>query len=506
MSTPLGVPDITRLRYIPLALNTNAGSYPTTTETYFHAAMLRFRIVSTNTYYYATVNTSDSYHYSTSYSAYQLFDTNVSSRWYMSYYAYQRRVAIPATSLKSTWENQTWTNCHWAEGSFPTPIPYEEFVLGSPNFFEFYVYSSNATYMPTNFVLLGQDVEGEWHMLLDKSLSRMYAGNYSNATLEVRGEPSDPGAENDSAISGLASTSSGAGLACNWYMYVKSSAMLGKYNNPHDAYILSKSGENKQAAIHGFAHEISNAFRSSIWGNLRYNYDRSSALFSKTIDDMHLAIYGAPYNNRGCAINGGETFGSRYLIPLTDKIPLRLSCVWGEYKTVKAIPHLYGNVSIEPIPYGTDNKQFVVADHPIQSVQEVYVNDSRVSSYEFINTSDNTGHAIALITFVDPKETSDDIRVVCNGKIHPKTGGMLLNPAEILWDILANISELEITENDLADFRDTCYQLGIESNGGLVDADRTIRSQIDEVMLSVGGLWSGGMEGIAKVYPFSEVV
>ena len=504
MSSPLVNLPIQRIRFIVLAVNSQASGSPTSSEYYMRCAALRF-VRSGGLTEYSYYNTTQNAQYSSSYSAYRLFDSSNSTYWYIGYPSYQSRVAIPAGSKVEEWD-ANYLSCHWAEGSFNTPLPYEYFVEGNGGNFLLATYSSYASSNPTRFVILGQDTDDEWHILCDRSSERVICENYSSVWVPVTAAPSANGSENDGAISGRLNTGFDAVMPCNWYMYVKSSAIDAKLSTSLDIATKGLYGTNAPSAIHGLMHTKSNAFRSSIWGKLQFAYDRDAAALATTVSELSAGVLGAIYNNRGCAIGGGDVFGSRYLIPLTDKIPLRLSCVWGEYKTVKAIPHLYGNASVTPIPYGTDNKQFVIADHAIQSVLEVYVNDVRVNTYEFVNTSDNTGHSIALLTFVDQIETSDDVRVVCNGKIHPKTGGMLLNPAEILWDILANISGLEITENDLADFRDSCYQLGIESHGGIISADVTIRSQIDEIMLSVGGVWSGGMEGIAKVYPFSEVV
>jgi len=502
MSTPLETPDIQRIRFIVLAVNSRSAYTPNYNPSNVYGFQFYFRNPSNSVLYHSNYATASSYY--SSYTPYRFFDTNYSTYWEIAS-AQNYSVAIPSDSKQDTWEKTSDTHCWWAEGDFGTPVPYADFLLNSGGRFFLYAYNY-AYYSPTHFVVLGQDLVGEWHVLVDRSATRVLLENYSSTYLDVEGVVGANGSENEAAIKTLQLTSSGAALASNWFMYVKDNAIAGTANV---GLGLASSGffnTGKPASIHGRIHEVSNSFRSSIWGGLTYPYEFEASIYSKVVSDLSLGILGALYNNRGCAITGGDTFGSRYLIPLTDKIPLRLSCVWGEYKTVKAIPHLYGNTSVSPIPYGTTNKQFVIADHAIHSVQEVYVNDVRVNSYEFLNTSDNTGHAIALLSFVDTKETSDEIRVVCQGKIHPRTGGMLLNPAEILWDILANISGLEITENDLAYFRDTCYQLGIESHGGLIDANKTIRSQIDEVMLSVGGIWSGGMKGIAKVYPFSEVI
>ena len=505
MSFTTAPPTITKIRLIVLATDSRA-SGPNYSNSYCRVArfLLYDGIQGGYVYPYSTNDVTASHYYSSSYLPYYAWDSSYSSFWYTNRFSNSYKVSIDEVFAPTTWQDPNWVACHWNEYTLHTPVGLDHFTPDSNSHFTVYPYNYAHQY-PTLFVAMGCDTNNEWHMLLDRSSNRLVLENYASQELPMEAQ-FVPAYENYSGISGKQSTHADSAIASNWYMYVRSGGISGSYNIGLDAYARSPGGTAMDTAIHGVRIGDFASLRSAIGGKSSYLYEQTSALLAKSVNDLSVGILSSMPNIRGCAITGGDTFGSRYLIPLSDKIPLRLSCVWGEYKTVKAIPHLYGTVSVAPIPYDANYKQFVVADHPIQSVQEVYVNDIKSSSYEFINTSDNTGHAIALITFVDSKETDDDIRVVCTGKLHPITGGLLLNPAEVLWDILANISGLEIVESDLADFRDSCYQLGIESHGGVIDANKTIRSQIDEVMASVGGIWSGGMDGIAKVYPFSEVI
>jgi hypothetical protein len=85
--------------------------------------------------------------------------------------------------------------------------------------------------------------------------------------------------------------------------------------------------------------------------------------------------------------------------------------------------------------------------------------------------------------------------------MHPDTGELLGNPADIIWDLLANICSLPVTYDDLDTFRAECREIGISLCGLLKSDTITIRAQTDEILTSCGAVWSGGMPGLARIYP-----
>ncbi|HFE31934.1 MAG TPA: carboxypeptidase regulatory-like domain-containing protein [Gammaproteobacteria bacterium] len=188
-------------------------------------------------------------------------------------------------------------------------------------------------------------------------------------------------------------------------------------------------------------------------------------------------------------------------LPLSDRMPLRESTVWGSYKNKETLPLVYGRVPVRPVPYDNSSTLFVCADHACQGVDGVTVDGVDVIAYEFRNDVDDTGHAVAVIELADPLPEGADISVDVRGRMHPDTGALLINPAFVLWDLMANVVGLPVQLADLDQFRTETATLGIELSGIINDPHRSIRSQIDEICASIGAVWSAAMPGIARLYP-----
>lgn len=188
-------------------------------------------------------------------------------------------------------------------------------------------------------------------------------------------------------------------------------------------------------------------------------------------------------------------------LPLSDRLPLRQSTVWGSYKDKRTLPIVYGRTVVEPIPYDNSGQVFVLADHACQGVDRVTRDDIATDAFAFYNDTDDTGHAIAVLELAEPLAHGEHLRVNLRGKQHPAHGGLLSNPAEVLWDLLANVIGLPVSLADLDQFRAETASAGIEIGGIIDDASRTIRAQIDDICRSIGAVWSGGMPGIARLYP-----
>lgn len=184
---------------------------------------------------------------------------------------------------------------------------------------------------------------------------------------------------------------------------------------------------------------------------------------------------------------------------LTDPLSLRQSTVWLKYQDVAAIPHVYGKVTVAPLKYRADGRQWVIADHAIQGIDGVMVDGKATTAYGFANAKDNTGHVIALLDLFSPVEES--ISVSVRGK--PATSGLMTNPARIMHDALATLGGTAVTLAQMDAFRtDTA---AIELAGVIDGSQPTTRSQADEIAVSVGAVWSLAMPGIAMRYPLDSV-
>ena len=190
-----------------------------------------------------------------------------------------------------------------------------------------------------------------------------------------------------------------------------------------------------------------------------------------------------------------------FTIPLSDNVPLRNSTVWGSYKNYRALPVGYGVVNMIPVQYDAAGTVFFVLDHPIAGVDLAWINSVPYSGFGWKNDLDATGKAVSFITLNRPLGEGETLSIRVRGKLHPLTGELITNPADILWDFLSDICRLPVQSSDLDAFRSECRNRGITASGLMADGRRTIRTVIDELMVSTGAIWSGGMPGYARIYP-----
>ena len=190
-------------------------------------------------------------------------------------------------------------------------------------------------------------------------------------------------------------------------------------------------------------------------------------------------------------------------IPLSTRLPLRTTAAWGQFSELKAIPWVYGRVSLMPVQYDDQRRQFVLADHPILAITRLARDDVASAAYRWSNTQDNTGHAVALLELGEPLAENERLAVSVQGKRHPRTGELLENPADVVWDLLANLAGIPIEAGDLEAFRGECAAWKLTVGGVVDDPTQTIRGALDNLLSSLGAVWSGGMSGWARLWPTS---
>lgn len=185
--------------------------------------------------------------------------------------------------------------------------------------------------------------------------------------------------------------------------------------------------------------------------------------------------------------------------PLSDSMPLRTSAVWGGWREVRVLPWAWGQVTLAPIQYSDDQRVFLLADHPIQGVDEVKRDDVSTPAWAFYNGVDSTGQAVAFLELAMPLSEGERLAVTLRGRMHPDTGRLLQTPAEILFDILANLAGAQITWAELDDYRTETAHVAL--GGLLADNQVSIRAAVDGLLQSCGGAWAAAMPGIAIAWP-----
>ncbi len=185
--------------------------------------------------------------------------------------------------------------------------------------------------------------------------------------------------------------------------------------------------------------------------------------------------------------------------PLSDNVPLRTSTVWGGWREVRVLPWGWGTVTISPIQYSDDQREFFLLDHPIAGVDEVTRDDVPTRAYSWTNGVDSTNRAVSFLELAEPLADGERLAVTLRGRMHPETGRLLQTPAEILHDVLANLARAPVQWADFDDYRTETAHLVL---GGLLADDKvSIRAAVDGIMQSAGSAWSAAMPGVALTWP-----
>lgn len=176
---------------------------------------------------------------------------------------------------------------------------------------------------------------------------------------------------------------------------------------------------------------------------------------------------------------------------LSDPLPLRSTVVWGNYDSPQPIPLIYGTAVVEPVQFSRDRKKWCIADHACVAIEWVKRDDQK-SPYAFNNTLDSTGHAVAVIELSEPLRDGERLSVRAHGT-------PLVNPADVIADVLS-WAGWGGTSPALAQFRAQCARAGLNV-GGVLHERVTLRAAIAQICDSVGAVWSGGVDGLALLWP-----
>ena len=193
--------------------------------------------------------------------------------------------------------------------------------------------------------------------------------------------------------------------------------------------------------------------------------------------------------------------------PLRERLPLRTTADTGlPYTEVQVIPFVFGRTSVPAVRLNTSGTEWLIADHALQGVDSVRVDDAPTQEFQLLNTSDGVGHEISKLILNGDKDPGVEVAVTVRGLPHPLFGGLLTNPADVIWYILTEISGQAYEFSDFEVFRSECKTQGFDIGGALLNPAQTIWGQIDEIVTSVGGVVSAGIPGFARLYPSPEGV
>lgn len=188
------------------------------------------------------------------------------------------------------------------------------------------------------------------------------------------------------------------------------------------------------------------------------------------------------------------------MTPYSSPLPLRDSTVWTGYGSAVPIPHRYGVCGGAALQYDSLRRVFVWADHASEGVDAVLVGGQPAHGWSWANATDTTGHPVTLVSFDSAQDAGAEVIVRGRGKLHPRTGARIENPADVVWDVLANIAGNPVDESDLGDFRAACAVAGLLAGGSIETADPVI-AVVRGICASLGATFAPDDRALCRLWP-----
>lgn len=181
---------------------------------------------------------------------------------------------------------------------------------------------------------------------------------------------------------------------------------------------------------------------------------------------------------------------------LSDPVPLRTARMLGNYRDDLVLPLVYGDLTEARFPtIRLADDRFLTADHPME-ITAAYIGDRVTQGWQQAFDSDGQGHTWTELRLAAKAPADAVVTVAGRGKRNQKTNELLTNPADVVQDFLAICGR----DEDWSALRAEASRLGLRVAGRIAQA-LVIRAQLDEILQSVGVIWTRGM---ARVYPTSE--
>lgn len=183
---------------------------------------------------------------------------------------------------------------------------------------------------------------------------------------------------------------------------------------------------------------------------------------------------------------------------LSEAVPLRASTTLNGYQTQAYLPWVYGDLRHQQIPtVRISASKYLVADHPM-TVTAVYVDSKKVANFTAVIGDDGTGNTVTYIEIGD-SIGSKTVTVSGTGKLNPRNGQLLDNPADVVTDIMTKCGyDTNLVRQQTQALRVEFGRLNVGVAGVIFDGKQTIRQTLIEICQSVGVIW---LPDIFEQYP-----
>jgi hypothetical protein len=186
---------------------------------------------------------------------------------------------------------------------------------------------------------------------------------------------------------------------------------------------------------------------------------------------------------------------------ITAELPLRDTTEWAGYRNAQPIPVRVGSCGGEALQYDATRTKFVWNGYPSVGIHTVLVGDQRVTNWRWFNAPDDAGVPVTFIVFSEP--VAEGLVVMARGRaaVHPVRGGLIENPADVIWFFVSHIGGVDLPLTRLAAFRQQTIDLPI---GGSVETAQQLYAIARSICDSVAAICSPDMLGFARLWPEFE--
>lgn len=191
------------------------------------------------------------------------------------------------------------------------------------------------------------------------------------------------------------------------------------------------------------------------------------------------------------------------MIPISAPLPIRTTVAWGQFRDAEPIPHRFGSTNGPLIQYDDGRRVWVWADHASAGISLVTIEGQPVANWSWYNAQDRTGRPVTFVEFTDALDEGVTPIAHGIGKVHARTGAPIENPADVLWDVLANMAGQGTDQSAFAEFRDDCARRGIRVAGSI--SEGSAQAACVEVCRSIGAVFAPTAQRRAFFWPGAEL-
>ncbi len=175
---------------------------------------------------------------------------------------------------------------------------------------------------------------------------------------------------------------------------------------------------------------------------------------------------------------------------MTDMLPLRRVTDLPKYRADTAsayLPWVFGRATVAAVPLDVTGQEWLVADHPIVSVDKVVVAGKATTGWQLQQRLDDTGHAVSIIRLSQPS-VSGPVAVTLAGRKHPVTGALLTTPGDIVREIM-RLSKHVVPVDSWAGLNESYGQVEL---GIVFTTPQVLRSALASVIEPLHAIWRPG--------------